>query len=600
MQIAYHYLRLRQHFAHVTEGVGQEVTLPELSAIFCCTVRNAKMVVKQLVEQRWLEWIPGRGRGHTSRMVFLRTKEQIGLPIAQAYVQQGDLEKAMMLLNEWRVSGKARERFFDWLSGQFGFRTEEGETRTRDTLRMSFYRTIPALDPAFVGRVTESHMVKQIFDTILRYDEKKGIFLPHLAHHWETNEAGTEWTFYLRKGVLFHHGRELTAEDVVWTIQRIADPRTGSPYRWMLEDVDELVTIVRIRLKRPNRMLLSILASDRLSIVPGDVVKEKGTDFAREPVGSGPFCLVENSEQMFILDAFPSYFLGRAHLDRVEIWIVQESRRTQEAIPSIAGEVHVLQPMLDKNGRREEWQELQQMEKGCKYLAFNLNRSGPQQNPSFRDVIDRLLDREKMIREVAGRRYVPANGFILDWQQEAYVPTTVGMDEASTLLVASGYQGETLKLYTYKGAGNEMDANWLQQYFQEMGISVELVIVPIEELGKPDTLLKADMILAGEVFDDQLLLGMLEMYKSDRGFIRLLWDGKLREDIDQELDKLVLESEPLQQKRCLIRVEELLKERSAVLFLFHSIQQSAYHSALAGVSLNALGFVDYKDIWFKP
>lgn len=105
MQIAYHYLRLRQHFANVLEGEQQEVTLPDLAAIFCC---------------------------------------------------------------------KARERFFAWLSGQFGFLEEEGEQRTLDTLRMSFYRPIPALDPAFVGRRTESHMVKQIFDTVVRYDEKTG------------------------------------------------------------------------------------------------------------------------------------------------------------------------------------------------------------------------------------------------------------------------------------------------------------------------------------------------------------------------------------------------------------------------------------------
>ncbi|QRG68090.1 SgrR family transcriptional regulator [Brevibacillus choshinensis] len=606
MQIAYHYLRLRQHFAHVAEGVTQEVSLPELADIFCCTVRNAKMVVKQLVEQKWLEWIPGRGRGHVSQIIFVKTKEQIVIPIAQAYVRQGDLEKAMLLLNEWSVSGKMREGFFDWLSGQFGFRTEEGEgeTRARDTLRMSFYRTIPALDPAFVGRVTESHMVKQIFDTLIRYDEKRGAFHPHLAHHWETNADGTEWTFYLRKGVLFHHGRELTADDVVWTLKRLADPLTGSPYLWMLEDVEELSavrdTIVKIRLRRPNRMLLSILASDRLSIVPGDMVQQKGERFAREPVGSGPFCLVENSEQMFILDAFPSYFLGRAHLDRVEIWIVPENKRTQEVIPSIAGEVHVLQPMLDVKGRREEWQEFQQMEKGCKYLAFNLNRSGPSQNPAFREAIHRLVDREKMIREVAGRRYIPANGFILDWQEHGYDASPVDPRDAQALLAACGYRGEALVLYTYKGAGNEQDAAWLQQHLRELGVAVELFIVPIEELGKPQTLSEADMILAGEVFDDQLLLGMMEMYKSSRGFIRLLWDKQLREEIDQEMDKLMLEGDPARQKKCLIRAEELLKERSALLFLFHSLQQSAYHSALAGVSLNALGFVDYRDIWFKP
>lgn len=604
MQIAYHYLRLRQHFADVAKGVRQEVTLPELAAIFCCTVRNAKMVVKQLVEQNWLEWLPGRGRGHVSQIVFLRTKEQIVLPLAQAYVLQGDLEKAMRLLNEWRVAGKARERFFDWLSGQFGFRTEAVETQMRDTLRMSFYRTIPALDPAFVGRRTESHMVKQIFDTLLRYDDAKGIFLPRLAHHWEIDEEERNWTFYLRKGVMFHHGRELTADDVVWTIKRVSDPQTGSPYRWMLQDVEELYavrdTIVKIRLKRPNRLLLSILASDRLSIVPREVVQQKGSLFAREPVGSGPFCLVENSEQMFILDAFPSYFLGRAHLDRVEIWIVPERNQSQEAMPAIEGGVHVRQPSLDFGERQDNWQELRQLEKGCKYLAFNLNRDGPQQKQTFREAIRLLLDRDKMIREVAGGRDVPANGFIFDWQTKAAVQPTVQVRKGRELLAASGYRGETLRLYTYRGAGNEQDGAWLQKQFREAGLSVELVIVPIEQLGKPETLLEADMIVAGEVFDDQLLLGMVEMYKSERGFIRSLWDPPLREAIDREMDQLMLEKEPARQKLHLMQAEKLLKERSALLFLFHSLHQSAYHYALAGVSLNALGFVDYKDIWFKP
>lgn len=604
MQIAYHYLRLRQHFAYVAEGAPQEVTLSELADIFCCSVRNAKMVIAQLVEQKWMEWIPGRGRGHVSRMVFLRTKEQVVLPIAQACVQRGDLQKAMALLNDWKIAGKARERFFDWLSGQFGFRTEEGESRARDTLRMSFYRPIPALDPAFVGRVTESHMVKQIFDTLIRYDEKNGTFLPHLAHHWESDESATEWTFYLHKGVQFHHGRELTSDDVVWTFRRIADPRTGSPYRWMLEDVDELLavrdTIVRIRLKRPNRLLLSMLASDRLSIVPGEVVEQKGSLFPREPVGSGPFCLVENSDQMFVLDAFPSYFQGRAHLDRVEIWIVPESKREEEAIPSIAGEVHVLQPTLDRREQGDNWQELQQLERGCKFLAFNLNRCGPQRRIAFRKAVDRLLDREAMIREVAGRRYAPANGFIREWQTEGADITPVGRKDAAGLLESCGYRGETLQLYTYKGAGNEQDAAWLQRYFRERGLSVDLIIVPIEELGKPEILLQADMIVDGEIFDNQLLMGMVEMYKSDRSFIRLLWDEELRGAIDREMDRLMQESDPERQKRCLIRAEELLKERSAMLFLFHALQQSSYHFSLAGVSLNALGFVDYKDIWFKP
>jgi MarR-like DNA-binding transcriptional regulator SgrR of sgrS sRNA len=133
-----------------------------------------------------------------------------------------------------------------------------------------------------------------------------------------------------------------------------------------------------------------------------------------------------------------------------------------------------------------------------------------------------------------------------------------------------------------------------------MGVCAKTIVVPIVELQKEETLLQADVILVGEVFDNQLLMGLVEMYKSDRGFMRLIWDESMRETIDQEMDKLMRESEPWRQQEALMQVEERLKERFVVLFLYHSLQQSSHHSALAGVSLNAWGFVDYKDIWFKP
>ncbi|MFS0558108.1 SgrR family transcriptional regulator [Brevibacillus sp. 179-C9.3 HS] len=178
MQSAYYYLRLRQHFVSAAEGEQQEVTLAELARIFCCSIRNTKKVIKQMEEQKWIAWSPGRGRGNVSRIVLLYGIEQIVLPIAKEHIQDGDLEGAMELLNDFAISSKGRERFFEWLSGQFGFIQEETHERKLDTLRMSFYRTIPALDPAFVNRRTESHMVKQIFDTLIRYDEKNGYIHP--------------------------------------------------------------------------------------------------------------------------------------------------------------------------------------------------------------------------------------------------------------------------------------------------------------------------------------------------------------------------------------------------------------------------------------
>ncbi|TQK49663.1 MarR-like DNA-binding transcriptional regulator SgrR of sgrS sRNA [Brevibacillus sp. AG162] len=603
MQSAYYYLRLRQHFASAAEGEQQEITLAELARIFCCTIRNVKKVIKQMEEQKWIEWSPGRGRGNVSRIILLYGIEQIVLPIAQERIQDGDLEGAMQLLSDFAITAKGREHFFEWLSGQFGFIQEEIREQKLDTLRMSFYRPIPALDPAFVNRRTESHMVKQLFDTLIRYDEKIDAFIPHLAHHWEVNESRTEWTFYLRKGVFFHHGRELTAHDVVWTLERIADPKTGSPYRWMLQDVEKVTaekeTVVKIVLRRPNQLLLSILASVRLSIVPGDVIQEKGQAFSRLPVGSGPFSLITNDSQMFILEAVPTYFLGRAHLDRVEIWIVPQNNKDvrNEDYFSKRGEVH-FQTFWNKLGPMEQWQELQSVEKGCTYLAFNLNCPGPQQDIAFRQALDRLIVREKMIAELRGNRYAPAYGFL---PENKDVPgEAAGWDgDFKGCPDHRLYQGQTMQLYTYEGAGNENNAEWLQKHLADCGICVDVTVLPIEELKKPEIIQQADMVVAGEVFDEQWVLGMVEFFKSDVSFSRQLWNPALRERIDQELSALMLEREVTGQRHHLQEVERILREQCAMLFLYHTRQHSAYHSALAGVSLNALGLVDYKNIWFR-
>lgn len=602
MQIVYHYLRLRQHFSDRPEGEALEITLSELAEIFCCTVRNVKKILKQFLEQGWIEWLPGRGRGRGSRLVFVRSVEQIVVPLAKAHIRRGDLERAMQLLHESPLSASGRERFFNWLSGQFGFRSQTVEQRTLDTLRMSFYRTIPFLDPAFVNRRTESHMVRQIFDTLIRYDEKQNTYKPHVAHYWETNEDGTSWTFYLRKGVLFHHGRELTAHDVIWTLQRVADPRTKSPYRWMMQDVVRMTalrdTVLQIELRRPNRLLPAYLASDRLSIVPWDVVQQKGEAYSRLPVGSGPFRLVTNDEQMFVLEAFPNYFLGRAHLDRVEIWVVPQFDKRSEEFFAAAKEVH-FQTAWNMPKPLGRWQELKQVERGAAYLAFNLNRQGPQQIPAFRQALDRILSRRQMIAELGWNRYGRAFSFFPEVAGLESAAAEGSSAEKRAVVMQSGYCGECLKLYTYAGAGNENNAEWVQRHLAECGVVVEVTVVPVEELKKPDVLRQADLVLAGEVFDEQWILGMVEFFRSDHSFVRQLWSPALREQIDRELDQLMMEQSGECQQRRLRAIELLLGQHSALLYLYHTRQHSVYNSALAGVSLNALGQANYKDIWFK-
>jgi ABC-type transport system substrate-binding protein len=83
------------------------------------------------------------------------------------------------------------------------------------------------LDPARVGDIYSRSVSQQIFDGLVQFDQTLTV-TPALAQHWKASRDGLVWTFTLRRGVKFHHGREVTADDVVYSLTRLVDRRTRS------------------------------------------------------------------------------------------------------------------------------------------------------------------------------------------------------------------------------------------------------------------------------------------------------------------------------------------------------------------------------------
>src|SRR5437667_357485 len=83
------------------------------------------------------------------------------------------------------------------------------------------------LDPALIGDIYGRSVAQQIFDGLVSFDQTLAI-TPSLAQFWRASRDGLTWTFTLRKGVHFHHGREVTADDVVYSLTRVLDPRLKS------------------------------------------------------------------------------------------------------------------------------------------------------------------------------------------------------------------------------------------------------------------------------------------------------------------------------------------------------------------------------------
>ncbi|MEB3859910.1 MAG: ABC transporter substrate-binding protein, partial [Desulfurococcales archaeon] len=116
-------------------------------------------------------------------------------------------------------------------------------------------------DPAKARDETELMSVINTYDPLV-YPSKDGV-MPWVAERWESNEDATEWTFYIRKGIKFHSGRELTAEDVAFSMERALAIKAGFSFLWVdivdrVEVVDKYT--VKFYLKEPYAEFPATLA----------------------------------------------------------------------------------------------------------------------------------------------------------------------------------------------------------------------------------------------------------------------------------------------------------------------------------------------------
>ncbi|WNS45045.1 ABC transporter substrate-binding protein [Paenibacillus sp. MMS20-IR301] len=561
------------------------VTIEQLTGILCCTPRNVKFILRKLEELELIAWQPGRGRGNRSLLTFRRSTEEVLEESFQELAGKGRIKAAIELISRYQVGEALKERLLTVLDKQMGFRTEQGAAAGEEVLRISRNRAMEKLDPAAVYTAFETYLLGHICSTLITYDAGSSSFQPGLAHTWESNPEHTSYLFYLRKGVRFHHGKMMTSRDVKETLQRHIT--LNSPAMSHFQDIQhvELESDYRIRfdLCRPNLFFLHLFSSIYMSILPYDV------DFAVNPVGTGPYLVLDHSESVLVLGAFDLYYGIRPLLDRVEIWYLPHASSNIRQYQLTEANLSPL-PSEENQSHNIDYPAL-----GCRYILFNFKREGVQHKPDVRQVLQMLYNQPAMIRELGGNRIRPADSF-LPWKSSGHAFTEPPLEAACSLLKAADYNGEVLTVAYRTRKEDQEEALWLQERGRKIGLQLRLH--PLSEYDLADVMSHADMLIAEEVLEDDWQWGMINYFRNESNYLHDLL-------LEEQLQSLRHLLEPFSalpaaaRTQLLEAAEDKLRSSSWVLYGCHMNKKAQLSQSLYGLQTGSFGFLDISKLWVK-
>ncbi|KMN46172.1 SgrR family transcriptional regulator [Bacillus sp. LK2] len=560
-----------------SEGEKLEMTIQNISETLFCTERNSKLIIKKLEELNWILWFPGRGRGNRSKLSFQKHPLSLILERGKEITKQGDVKSGIAFIERYSsYFPSLLTQFQTWIDSIFGYQVERTSQGRRDVLRLQVQMNLDiALDPVYATMRSECHMVKHIYDTLVYVDGNTNSVEPRLAFYWEYDDQKHIWTFYLRKGVQFHNRKELTAHDVEHTFKRFMKAK-NNPHAWMLQHVESLHilddSIVQVRLSTDNKLFLHALSAEQCSIVSED---EDG-----KLLGTGPFRLCENNEDVFVLEANDFYFRERPFLDRIELWNVESRVNTYD----------ILAKARYKNIEKH-YKELSRLESNVTYVTLNTAKEGPIQDTQFRKALYNIIHGKEIIEELQGARGEIAEELVLT--KSGTIHTN---EDIHTLIKDSSYRNETLRLYTFTGQDHVEDSNWIQKECTKYGIKIDIEFIETEELLQISTIQKADIMHDSATISERIEESLLYMFLTKNSFIHQHSNINFNEVlqpyfIENQLDKRVT----------LLRdIEDTLLRQIHIIPLYRNKQQVSSHEKIQNIIINSQGWIDFYEIWFKP
>jgi ABC-type transport system substrate-binding protein len=378
-----------------------------------------------------------------------------------------------------------------------------------NTLVITSNSDVNSLDPA-VGYDTVSWPSESlVYRGLVTYADDGMTLEPALAESYKVSDDGLTYTFTLRSGVKFSNGREITADDVKYSFERLLNPKTASPGTFMFDviagaqdyiankaaEVSGIKVVdprtVQFTLSRPEWTFLQRMAVPFASIVAKEGVEAAGDQFGRKPLGAGPFVLTSWDAGLSLkFDRNPNYYRdGYPKVDHVEIQVGQDPAAAVLKIES--GDADTSLDFVPQSDYPRIAQDAALKDRlilspvpNVFYIAYNV-REKPFDDVRVRKALSMAIDRDRIVQVLNGRPQ-PADGLFppnLQGNNPNLQPEKFDPEGAKALLKDAGYaDGLSTSLYVDTDPQDVSVVQAIVQDWEQIGVKTDIVQLEFSQL----------------------------------------------------------------------------------------------------------------------
>ncbi len=481
---------------------------------------------------------------------------------------------------------------------------EESVVESTSSLRVAM-QPIVNTDPIAISSDSEVLVANHVYDYLVDINPQSNI-IPRLATEWSASDGGLTYTFQLAEGVKWHDGSDFSAEDVVWTFERLRTME-GTPTADLYANIESIEATgdleVTFKLAAPNSFFLYDLSDNHALIL------KAGTEDADSNFnGTGPFRVDQYSpEDRIELVANEDYYIeGMPKLDGVEIIFFNDDAAAIDAL--VGGQIDLAMRMptalfvglQDQPGINA----ISIPTNGFDLVRLRSDRE-PGNDPRVMQALKMATDREAIFNVVqqgfgAIGNDTPIGPLYESYYAPALMPPTQDIEGAKALLADAGYDDSNplqMTLHTPDTGGRPDLAAVLKEQWGQAGVDIEISVEPESVYYGDDGWLEVDLGITGwgsrpypQFYLDTMLVSGAKWNESHFA--------------DEEFDELVKtagttvdDSKRVSSYR---QIQQLLIERGPIMVPYFFAQLGAINDQFENFEMKAFaGRTDFREVEYS-